>query len=76
MGPAGAGDVAEADYISLHSTPAIGPTIPPDYCMTNAIDRQIEEMDALAAVQAKRRSKKRAYLCFDEWNVWYRNHEA
>jgi len=27
-------------------------------------------------VQAKRRSNKRAYLCFDEWNVWYKNHQA
>jgi alpha-N-arabinofuranosidase len=42
--------------------------------ITNAIDRQIEEMDAVCRfVQAKRRSGKRAFLCFDEWNVWYRN---
>ena len=45
--------------------------------VTNSIDRQIEEMDAACRfVQAKQRSKKRAYLCFDEWNVWYKNHEA
>ncbi|MGC1377656.1 MAG: alpha-L-arabinofuranosidase C-terminal domain-containing protein, partial [Anaerolineales bacterium] len=38
------------------------------------IDRQIEQMDAACRfVQAKRRSKKRSYLCFDEWNVWYKN---
>jgi len=30
-------------------------------------------MDAVCRfVQAKLRSRKRAYLCFDEWNVWYR----
>ena len=48
-----------------------------DYlAVTASIDRQIEEMDAACRfVQAKRRSKKRAYLCFDEWNVWYKNHE-
>ena len=27
-------------------------------------------------MQAERRSKKRAYLCFDEWNVWYKNYEV
>ena len=45
--------------------------------MGASIDRQIEEMDAACRfVQARRRSKKRAYLCFDEWNVWYKNHEV
>jgi alpha-L-arabinofuranosidase len=40
---------------------------------TVGIDCQIEEMDAVCRyVQAKRRSPKRAYLSFDEWNVWYR----
>ena len=30
-------------------------------------------MDAVCRfVQARNRSKKRHYLCFDEWNVWYR----
>jgi alpha-N-arabinofuranosidase len=34
-------------------------------------------MDAVCRfVQAKRRSKKRAYLCFDEWNVWYKNRQT
>jgi alpha-N-arabinofuranosidase len=34
-------------------------------------------MDAVCRfVQAKRRSPKRAYLCFDEWNVWYKNREG
>jgi alpha-N-arabinofuranosidase len=42
--------------------------------ITHSIDQQIEEIDAVCrCVQAKRRSQKRAYLCFDEWNVWYRN---
>jgi alpha-N-arabinofuranosidase len=39
-----------------------------------SIDRQIEVIDACCRfVQAKRRSEKRTYLCFDEWNVWYKN---
>ena len=50
----------------------------PDFlAVTNAIDRQIEELDSVCRfVQAKMRSKKRAYLCFDEWNVWYRARTA
>jgi alpha-N-arabinofuranosidase len=67
-----------ADYISLHryvGNPA-GDT--PDFlAITNSIDQQIEEMDAICRyVQARSRSKKRHYLCFDEWNVWYRAREA
>jgi alpha-L-arabinofuranosidase len=67
-----------ADYISLHRYVgnALDDTL--DYlAVTNSIDQQIEEMDAVCRyVQAKTRSKKRHYLCFDEWNVWYRTHSA
>ncbi len=64
-----------ADYISLHNYAGNRNNDTADYlAITNAIDHQIEEMDAVCRViQAKRRSKKRAYLCFDEWNVWYKN---
>jgi alpha-N-arabinofuranosidase len=63
-----------ADYVSLHRYVGNRSDDTSDYlAVTNAIDRQIEEMDAVCRfVQAKRRSRKRAYLCFDEWNVWYR----
>lgn len=63
-----------ADYISLHLYVGNHNGDTPDYlAITNAIDRRIEEMDAACRfIQAKRRSNKRAYLCFDEWNVWYR----
>jgi alpha-N-arabinofuranosidase len=66
-----------ADYVSLHRYVGNRDGDTSDYlAITNAIDRQIEEMDAACRfVQAKRRSKKRAYLCFDEWNVWYKNRE-
>lgn len=67
-----------ADYISLHRYVGNREDDTPDYlAVTNSIDQQIEEMDAVCRfVQAKRRSNKRAYLCFDEWNVWYKNHET
>ena len=63
-----------ADYVSLHRYVGNRAGDTPDYlAVTRSIDRQIEEMDAVCRyVQAKRRSKKRLYLCFDEWNVWYR----
>jgi alpha-L-arabinofuranosidase len=66
-----------ADYISLHRYVGNREDDTADYlAVTASIDRQIEEMDAVCRfVQAKHRSKKRAYLCFDEWNVWYKNHE-
>ena len=64
-----------ADYVSLHRYVGNQKNNTPDYlAVTNSIDRQIEEMDAVCRmIQAKRRSKRRAYLCFDEWNVQYRN---
>ena len=64
-----------ADYVSLHRYVGNRENDTPDYlALSNSIDRQIEEMDAACRfVQARRRSKKRAYLCFDEWNVWYKD---
>jgi alpha-N-arabinofuranosidase len=63
-----------ADYVSLHRYVGNPENDTPDFlAITNSIDRQIEEMDAVCRfVQAKRKSPKRAYLCFDEWNVWYK----
>ena len=66
-----------ADYISLHryvtnrdeNTAAF-------LAVGNSIDQQIEEMNAVCRfVQARLRSKKRPFLCFDDWNVWYKNKE-
>ncbi|MBN1581852.1 MAG: alpha-N-arabinofuranosidase, partial [Anaerolineae bacterium] len=67
-----------ADYISLHRYVGNRNDDTPDYlAVTASIDRQIEEMDAACRfVQAKRRSAKRAYLCFDEWNVWYKDRQG
>jgi alpha-N-arabinofuranosidase len=63
-----------ADYVSLHRYVGNPTGDTADFlAVTNSIDQQIEEMDAVCRyVQARRRSKKRHYLCFDEWNVWYR----
>jgi len=64
----------QVEYISLHRYVGnpLGNTA--DYlAVTNSVDRRIEDLDAVCRfVQAKTRSKKRHYLCFDEWNVWYR----
>ncbi len=66
-----------ADYISLHRYVDNRADDTLNYLgVTNSIDRQIEDMDAVCRfVQAKRKKDKRAYLCFDEWNVWYKNME-
>jgi alpha-N-arabinofuranosidase len=67
-----------ADYISLHRYVGNPRSNTADYlAVTNSIDQQIEKMDAVCRfVQARNKSKKRHYLCFDEWNVWYRARSA
>ena len=67
-----------ADYISLHRYVGNPNNNSTDFlAVTNSLDKQIEEMDSVCRfIQAKRRSPKRPYLCFDEWNVWYKNHEV
>ena len=63
-----------ADYISLHRYVGNPAGDSADYlAVTNSIDQQIEVMDGLCRyAQARTRSRKRYYLAFDEWNVWYR----
>jgi alpha-N-arabinofuranosidase len=63
-----------ADYVSLHRYIDNPSNDTADFlAATNLIDRRIEDIDAVCrVVQAKTHSKKRHYLCFDEWNVWYR----
>ena len=66
-----------ADYISLHRYEGNRQGDTPAYLAAGlAIDKQIEEMDAACRyVQAKTHSAKRPFLCFDEWNVWYKNQQ-
>lgn len=68
----------EVDYISVHQYVGKGKGDTADYlAVTNSIDQHIEQIDALCrAVQARLRSKKRCYIAFDEWNVWYRTQDA
>jgi len=65
---------ALADYVSLHRYVGNPDDEAADYlAVANSIDRQIEAVDACARyVQGKLRLPERQYLCFDEWNVWYR----
>src|SRR6266487_1768303 len=67
-----------ADFVSLHRYIGKWKSDTPDYlAATNSIDQQIEAMDALCCyIQARAHSKKRHYLAFDEWNVWYRTQNA
>lgn len=67
-----------ADYISLHRYVGNVNGDTADYlAVTNSIDQQIEAMDSLCRfIQARAHSRKRHYLCFDEWNVWYRTQNA
>jgi alpha-N-arabinofuranosidase len=64
----------QADFISLHRYVGNWTDDTRDYlAITNSIDRQIDDIDAVTrAAQAKRKSDKRIYLSFDEWNVWYK----
>jgi alpha-L-arabinofuranosidase len=67
-----------ADFVSLHRYIGKWQSDTVDYlAATNSVDQQIEVMDGLCRyIQARTRSKKRYYLAFDEWNVWYRTQNA
>jgi alpha-N-arabinofuranosidase len=68
----------QVDGISLHAyygnTPALTRNSAARYLAMNLdMDRQIREVSAVCDyVQGLRRSSKRLWLSFDEWNVWYR----
>jgi alpha-N-arabinofuranosidase len=66
---------ADVDFISLHRYVGNDADDTEQYlAVTNSIDQQIEEMDAVCRfIQAKNRSKNRVLLSFDEWNVWYKD---
>ncbi len=66
------------DGISLHAyygntAPLTGNSTARYLAMNLDMDRQIREVAAVCDyVQGLRRSRKRLWLSFDEWNVWYR----
>lgn len=68
----------QVDGISLHAyygnTPSLTGNRTERYLAMNLdMDRQIHEVAAVCDyVQGLRKSSKRLWLSFDEWNVWYR----
>ena len=66
------------DGLSLHAyygntQPLTGNSTARYLAMNLDMERQIREVAAVCDyVQALRRSRKRLWLSFDEWNVWYR----
>jgi alpha-N-arabinofuranosidase len=68
----------QVDGISLHNyygnTPALSGGDTSRYLAMNLdMERQIQEIAAVCDyVQGLRKSPKRLWLSFDEWNVWYR----
>jgi len=68
----------QVDGVSLHAyygnTQPLTGNRPQRYLAMNLdMDRQIHEIAAVCDyVQALRKSSKRLWLSFDEWNVWYR----
>jgi len=64
----------DIDYISLHRYVGNYENDTPNFlACTNSVDEQIEATDALCRyVHRCRKTGKRVYLSFDEWNVWYR----
>lgn len=65
------------DYISMHQYfgDAAGDTAS-FLANTLDMDRYIHSIASVCDyVQAKKRSSKKIYISFDEWNVWYHSHE-
>jgi len=64
-----------ADYVSLHHYVGNRNDDSASYLhISRVIDRQIQQTDAVCQTSAAiRKSSRRAFLCFDEWNVWYKN---
>ncbi|WP_059102584.1 arabinosylfuranosidase ArfA [Shouchella shacheensis] len=68
----------DVDYISLHQYYGNRSNDSASYlAKTLDMDRFIETVIATCDyIKAKKRSKKKMYLSFDEWNVWYHSNEA
>jgi alpha-N-arabinofuranosidase len=68
------------DAISLHryfgNSKETGGDSAKYMAMNLSMEKQIEEIRAVCDyVQGRRKSSKRLWLSFDEWNVWYKNME-
>lgn len=68
----------EVDYLSLHQYYGNKANDTADFLASNVgMDTFIDSVVSICDyVKAKKRSKKKINLSFDEWNVWYHSHEA
>jgi alpha-N-arabinofuranosidase len=66
------------EYLSIHTYLSNADDDTPNFlAMPDGMDEFIEETVACCdAVAARRKSRKRIMLSFDEWNVWYHSHSA
>lgn len=64
----------DVDYLSVHRYVGNSENDTEEYlAVTNSIDRQIEATDSVCrTVHHTRKTRRRVFLSFDEWNVWYR----
>ncbi len=64
----------DCDYLSIHSYVGNWDDDTPEFLATmKGVDRQIEATDAACkSAYYRNKSKRRTYISFDEWNVWYR----
>ncbi|NCB93557.1 MAG: alpha-N-arabinofuranosidase [Clostridia bacterium] len=68
----------QVDYLSLHQYYGNRDNDTPDFLASNVgMDEFISSVVSICdCVKAKKRSKKKINLSFDEWNVWYHSNEA
>ncbi len=68
----------QADYISLHTYYGNPEDRTPDFLASSvAMDDFIQSVISVCDyVKAKKKSKKKINLSFDEWNVWYHSNET
>ena len=67
----------QVDYLSLHQYYGNAENNTPDFLASSvAMDEFIDSVLSICDyVKAKKRSKKKINLSFDEWNVWYHSNE-
>ena len=68
----------QVDYLSLHQYYGNRDDYTPSFLANNVgMDEFISSVVSICdCVKAKKRSKKKINLSFDEWNVWYHSNEA
>ena len=68
----------QVDYLSLHQYYGNRGNDTPDFLASSVgMDEFISSVVSICdCVKAKRRSKKKINLSFDEWNMWYHSNEA